>query len=259
MERFMTWAALAGGLALAAPNPAAAQMTLGDTGLTATVTGTYASDYLFRGISQTRSRMAYQASGEIEHSSGLYVGGFISNVRFAGVDARQELNAIAGYRFTANDTKFDFGVIGYFYPGYTPPRGAVSSLDFMEAYVRVSREIGPVTLLGTFAGSPSFFGNSGTGIYLEGGADWKTGVWDLTLGGRLGHQWIENNRIFGTRDYAWWAVTITREFPIERVGTIVASVGYYQTSISEGRCFPLPTGGQDICGARALGSIAFRF
>ena len=257
MRKLLLAVAAAGCLATAAP--AKAQMTLGETGLTATLTGTYASDYLFRGISQTRSRMAYQASGEIEHSSGIYVGGFISNVRFAGVDARQELNAIAGYRFTAFDTKFDFGVIGYLYPGYTPARGAVSALDYFEAYAKVSREIGPVTLLGTFAGSPSFFGNSGTGIYLEGGADWKTGVWDLTLGGRVGYQWIENNRLVGVPDYAWWSVSLTREFPIERVGTIVASLGYYQTSISQGRCAPLATGGQDICGARALGSIAFRF
>jgi uncharacterized protein (TIGR02001 family) len=259
MKRLLALAALAGAVAIATPNQASAQIPLGDTGLTATVTGTYASDYLFRGISQTRSRMAYQATGEVEHSSGVYVGAFISNVRFAGTDARQEIDVFGGYRFTAFDTKFDFGVIGYLYPGYSPAPGAVTALDFFEAYVKVSREVGPVTLLGTLAGSPSFFGNSGTAIYIEGGADWKTGVWDLTLGGRVGYQWIENNRLFGTPDYAWWSISLTREFPIERVGTLVASVGYYQTSISEGRCVPLANGGQDICGARALGSIAFRF
>jgi uncharacterized protein (TIGR02001 family) len=239
--------------------PAQAQLTLGNTGLTATVTGTYASDYLFRGISQTRSRMAYQLTGEVEHSSGVYAGAFLSNVRFAGTDARQEIDVYGGYRFTVFDTKFDFGAIGYLYPGYTGPAGGVQSLDFFEAYVKLTREIGPVTLLGTFAGSPNFFGRTGTAIYLEGGADWKTGVWDLTLGGRIGYQWVENNSRFGTPDYAWWSIGLTREFPIERVGTIVANVGYYQTSISQGRCVPLATGGQDICGARAYGSIAFRF
>ena len=259
MKRLLALVALVGGVAITAPNQASAQIPLGDTGLTATVTGTYASDYLFRGISQTRSRMAYQATGEVEHSSGVYVGAFISNVRFAGLDARQEIDVFGGYRFTAFDTKFDVGVIGYLYPGYSPAPGAVTALDFFEAYVKVSHEVGPVTLLGTLAGSPSFFGNSGTAIYIEGGADWKTGVWDLTLGGRLGYQWIENNRLFGTPDYAWWSISLTREFPIERIGTIVASVGYYQTSISEGRCVPLANGGQDICGARALGSIALRF
>lgn len=261
MRKLLLSLAAASGFALAAPlaTPAQAQTVLGETGLTATLTGTYASDYLFRGISQTRSRMAYQATGEVEHSSGVYVGAFVSNVRFLGTDARQEIDVYGGYRFTAFDTKFDIGVIGYLYPGYTAPRGGVTALDYFEAYVKASREIGPVTLLGGLYGSPSFFGNSGTGIYIEGGADWKTGVWDLTLGGRVGYQWIENNRLFGTRDYAWWSVSLTREFAIERVGTIVASVGYYQTSISEGRCFPTANGGQDICGARALGSISFRF
>ena len=40
--------------ALALPGTAGAQRAIGDTGLTATVTATFASDYLFRGISQTR-------------------------------------------------------------------------------------------------------------------------------------------------------------------------------------------------------------
>jgi glycosyltransferase involved in cell wall biosynthesis len=65
-------------------------------------------------------------------------------------------------------------------------------------YVKATREVGPVNLLAAFNYSPNFFGRSGDGFYVEGGADWKTGVWDLTLGGRIGYQWIQRNAVFGT-------------------------------------------------------------
>ncbi len=246
--------------ALAAATPATAQRAIGDTGLTATVTGTFASDYLFRGISQTRSRMAYQGTAELEHTSGIYVGSFLSNVAFLGTDARQEVDVYGGFRVTLAGFKLDFGGIGYLYPGYTAAPLALSPvLDYAEIYGRGSYEIGPVNLLGGFYYSPNFFGRSGDGFYLEGGADWKTGVWDLTLGGRLGYQWIQRNNVFGAPDYLWWSLTVSREFQVERVGTFIVTGGYYQTDISKGQCFPTANGGQDICGARVYGSISFRF
>ena len=250
--------ALAATASLSLAQPAAAQVALGETGVTMTAIGTYASDYLFRGISQTRSRMAYQGSAEFEHSSGVYVGGFISNVRFAYTDARQEVDAYGGYRFTLFDTKFDIGGIGYLYPGYSAPPGALSpQLDFFEAYLRVSREFGPVTVMGSIYGSPNYFGRSGTGVYIEGGADWKTGVWDLTLGGRVGYQWIQRNAVFGTPDYAWYSIGLSREFAIPNIGTITAAVGFYNTSISTGDCIYGTS--QNICGPRGMGSISFKF
>ncbi|WP_207537987.1 TorF family putative porin [Sabulicella rubraurantiaca] len=240
------------GLSLA--QPADAQVALGNTGLEASITGTVASDYLFRGISQTRSRIATQANVELAHSSGFYIGGFISNVRFLGTDARQEVDLFGGYRFTVAGLKLDLGGIWYTYPGYDRPAGAYG-LNYAEAQIKASYEIGPVNLLGQFNYSPNYFGSSGNGFYAEAGADWKTGIFELTLGGRIGYQWIERNVRFGTPDYAWWSVAISREFAIPGIGTITAAVGYYDTSIRRGDC----AGGQDICAARALGSLSFKF
>ncbi|MBY0338753.1 MAG: TorF family putative porin [Acetobacteraceae bacterium] len=253
-KSILTAAALCG---LAAP--ATAQVRLGETGLSVTATGTFASDYLFRGISQTRSRPAWQLSNvEVSHSSGVYVGAFVSNVRFAGTDARQEIDVFGGYRFSLAGFNLDAYGIWYTYPGFTR-QGGQPRLNYAEAVIKATREIGPVTLSATLAGSPNFFGSSGTGIYLEGGADWKTGLWDLTVQGRLGHQWIERNPRFGTPDYLWWSVGLARDFTITGIGTVTASVGYYQTSIARADCAPIGGRGQDICGARALGSISFKF
>jgi uncharacterized protein (TIGR02001 family) len=249
--------ALTAAAGLGAAAPASAQIVLGETGLTLSPTATVASDYLFRGISQTRSRMAYQGAAELVHSSGFYVGTFISNVRFAYTDARQEVDAYGGYRFSAFDFNFDIGGIGYLYPGYTRAPGTYP-LDYFEAYLKATREIGPVTLSAALNGSPNYFGTSGTGIYIEGGADWKTGIWDVTLGGRVGYQWIDNNRRFGTPDYAWWSISLSRDFVLPVLGnTITASVGYYDTSISRSDCIYGTS--QNICGARALGQLTFKF
>lgn len=237
---------------------ASAQIALGETGLSVTGSALVASDYLFRGISQTRSRVAYQTNLELNHTSGVYIGAFVSNVEFAGTDARQEIDGLAGYRFTFADFNFDIGAVWYTYPGFSRQPGQFR-LNYAEGVLKVTREIGPVTIAGTLAGSPNFFGSSGTGIYVEGGVDWRTGFQDIVLGARLAHQSIERNPRFGTPDYGWWGLTATRDFAIEGIGTISGSVGYYQTSISRGDCVPLNGRGQDICGARAFGSLAFKF
>ena len=238
--------------------PAQAQIVIGETGLTANASAGVASDYLFRGISQTRSRAAYQGTAELSHGSGVYIGAFVSNMRFGGTDARQEIDALAGFRFVLAGFNFDIGAVWYTYPGFTRKTGQFG-LNYAEGVLKVTRELGQFTLSGVVAGSPNFFGSSGTGIYLEGGVDWRTGFQDVVLGVRVGHQFIERNPRFGTPDYTWWGLTASRDFAIERVGTIAASVGYYQTSISRRDCAPLNGSGQDICGARAFGSLTFKF
>ena len=166
---------MVGGLSLA--QPVQAQIPLGETGVTLTTTATYASDYLFRGISQTRSRVAYQGAPEAVHSNGIYVGAFTSNGHFQGWDARQEVDVDGGCRVTLAGFSLDFGGISYFYPGHNrPASGASPVLDYAEFYAKVARDIGPLNLLGAVNFSPNHFGRSGTGVCIEGGADWKTGV-----------------------------------------------------------------------------------
>jgi uncharacterized protein (TIGR02001 family) len=51
---------------------------LGDAGLTIGVTPTISSDYLFRGVSQTRNRPTVQGTIDVQHTTGFYVGAFAS-------------------------------------------------------------------------------------------------------------------------------------------------------------------------------------
>jgi uncharacterized protein (TIGR02001 family) len=244
---------------LLAGGPAMAQVRLGESGLTLTPTATVTSDYLFRGISQTRSRPAVQGTAELNHpGSGVYIAAFLSNAQFQSYDVNGELDLYGGVRFVLGGVNVDVSAIWYHYTGFTR-RGGQPRLDYAEGVLRLNRAFGPVTLLATLAGSPNFFASSGTGIYLEAGADWQTGVWGLTLGGRLAQQWIARAPNFGTADYIWWGVNLARDFTIDGVGTLTATLSYVQTSVERGHCVPIGGRGQDICAARALGSLAFRF
>jgi len=242
-----------------AASPAMAQLRLGESGLTLNPTANVTSDYIFRGISQTRSRPAAQASTELAHpGSGVYLGSFVSNVTYLGYDATTEIDLFGGIRLPLGGFNIDVMGIWYTYQGFTR-RGGQPRLDYAEVILRASRSFGPVTVLAALGGSPNYFASSGTGLYVEGGVDWQTGLWDLTLSGRLAHQMLERPAKFGAGNYTWWGLNLTRDFAINGLGTLTATLSYVQTSIARDHCVPIGGRGQDICGARALGSLGFRF
>jgi uncharacterized protein (TIGR02001 family) len=242
-----TTALIAG--ALLAPAPAAAQQSIDSLGLTVTVTPAVVSDYLFRGISQTRSRPAAQGAIDIEHSSGLYVGGFISNVAFPGTNLRQEVDFTFGYRFEVAGVKLDLGGTYFGYPGYDRPPGGFD-WAWWEANLRASYQIDPVKLVGLIAYSPNFNLESGTAVYVEGGFD-LTLDFGFTAAVRAGYQWIDRNARFGTPDYAVLSFGFSREIALGVVGGVTVS----HAELSRNECF----GGLGLCGTRFYASLSRPF
>ena len=94
-----------------------------------TFTGTlgFANDYRFRSISQTFGKPALQGGVDYSHSSGLYLGGWGSNVyggatnQTLGQSYNQgnlELDIYGGYKFEPiKDVTADLGILTYIYPG----------------------------------------------------------------------------------------------------------------------------------------------
>ena len=128
-------------------------------GLTVTLTPAVSNDYLFRGISQTRNNWAFQGTADIQHESGFYIGAFINNAKFRQPynDTRQELDALAGYRFELAGVAMDIGYIGYYYPGQAKAWGTQLN-EYHELAVKASYTIDTVKLLAAFNYSPNFFG-----------------------------------------------------------------------------------------------------
>ncbi len=258
---FLAATALCGGLLLA-PQAGNAQTAIDSLGLTVTTTPAITSDYLFRGLSQTRGRSAVQVTVDAEHSSGFYVGAFVSNVAFAGTNARQEIDYNAGYRFALGDLKLDIGATYYSYPGFSAPRGGFD-INFYEFALRTSYEVAPVKFVGLAAWSPNFSGESGTGVYLEGGFDMALD-YGFTISPRVGYQWVERNIVppagsrdgyFGAPDYMTLSLAVSREIFGGFIGT--GTVVWNSMSQSNGRteCF----GGSKVCDSRALLTISRPF
>jgi uncharacterized protein (TIGR02001 family) len=253
--------ALAGAAAL---TPPAQAFEIEDLGLTVTATPAVSNDYLFRGISQTRNNWAYSGTLDVQHQSGVYVGAFLSNAKFLAEpfnNTRQELDLLAGYRFTLANINFDIGYIAYLYPGQDKPNDGASQLnEYQEVALKATYTVDTVKLSGAFYYSPNYFGKSGDGYYLEGGVD-VTLPYEFTAFGRIGYQWIQRNfgaRSFGTPDYLYYAVGVQREI----YAGVTAAVGWYGTDISKSECVPLAnraTGGQRICDGRVLFTLSKTF
>ncbi len=78
---------------------------------------TLASDYTFRGVSQTNERGAIQGGFDVDFGNGFSVGTWSSNVDF-GSENTQELDIYGGYSFAVNDmVSVDLSYVHLMYPG----------------------------------------------------------------------------------------------------------------------------------------------
>jgi uncharacterized protein (TIGR02001 family) len=83
-----------------------------------TSTWTVTNDYDFRGYTQTAKDPALQASIDYAHDSGLYVGAWFSNVKFADSGNKGDLERDIYAGFTSKigeDWTYDVGVVDYTY------------------------------------------------------------------------------------------------------------------------------------------------
>ncbi len=166
-----------------------------------------ATDYMFRGISNSNEE--FQIRGDINwsHSSGFYAGLWASNTDFGGPGNSMELDPYIGYANSIGDSGFsyDVGYWSYNYPG------SEADLDYGEFYA-----IGTYTV-GSFYVSPSFWyadnyfgkdfldGVSGlayavtAGMQLPGGMD---------LSARVGEQTFDSGA--SELDYLYYDVGVSK-------------------------------------------------
>lgn len=124
-----------------------------------------ATDYAFRGISQTEGNPA--VSGGFDYTNGIfYAGTWASNVSSTTISSGgTELDLYAGVTPTFGPVTFNFGVIGYFYPGADDD---VFETDFYEVKAAASfSPVEPLTLTGSLFYSPEFTLETGEALYYE--------------------------------------------------------------------------------------------
>lgn len=129
-----------------------------------------ASDYRFRGVSQSDQGMAVQGGITIAHDSGLYVGTWGSNLAGWGTfgGANMELDLIGGYKLPVGGGTLDVGLTWYMYPG------GADKTDFAEPYAKLTGTAGAATLTAGVAYAPK---QEALGRWYRTGAEAAAGVY----------------------------------------------------------------------------------
>lgn len=180
---------------------------------------TLASDYVFRGISQTSQDPALQGGVEFAAGGGVYVGSWASNISWlsdastplAPISSSLELDFYGGYRGMFSDAvSYDIGALYYRYPGNYP--SGFNSADTLEVYAGVMIAASEKVSLGakySYAATDLFgYANSDGSGYLDLTANFAVAD-GWSIGTHAGKQWIEGNRGF---EYTDWKLGVTRSF-----------------------------------------------
>jgi len=192
-----------------------------------------ATDYTFRGVSQTDESPAVQGGLDLAIGN-FYAGTWASNINFGTGGANLELDVYGGYKFAAGPVNFDVGAIGYLYPSASDD---AAELDYWEVYVKPSFAVtDKFTIGGALYYSPEFTGESGDGFYYEANAAFAISD-AFAVSGAVGQQTVETDGFFaGEDEYTTWNVggTYTAAglgFDLRYVGTDVDDVSIYDDRV----------------------------
>ena len=203
----------------------------------AVVTGNVAlaTDYTFRGVSQTDESPAVQGGLDLTYGS-FYAGTWASNINFGTGGANLELDVYGGYKTAVGPVNLDFGVIGYLYPGAADDAPA-GELDYWEGYVKPSIALSDkFTLGGAIYYSPEFTGESGDGWYYEVNGAFVLSP-EFSLSGAVGYQTVDAAGFFAGEDsyttynFGGTYSALGLGFDLRYVGTDVDNVGIYDDRV----------------------------
>ena len=232
-------------------------------GGTFTATFAFATDYSYRGISQTQRQVAVQPAFTYETPTvsenvplSAYVGAWGSNVYFGNTNPTiAEIDLIAGLRLKALNDKLT-GDLGYIRYNYL---GAPSDLfyDFNEFGLVLGYDFGVAQIQGAVRYSPNFFANSGIAWYKWGQLSVPLSFIKLNenvsfkLFGTLGNQYVERftNYGIGYNNYWDWQVGLTAT-----VWGVDLTIAYVDTNLDVPYC-----GNTMNCDARAVFTVSKTF
>lgn len=202
-------------------------------GCTLSANAALATEYVFRGFSQTSEGAAIQGGFDATCGS-FYAGAWASSLDWGPVQrfdgsfvtwASIEIDVYAGFKGKVGSIGWDFGVIGYTYPNSTqnPFGSAVEDFrnDYLEIKGGLSGEIWKDGTLGaTVFYSPDYQYETGTVWTVEGTfAQVFPAYWGFTptISGLIGHQAGNDTayaaRIAGGNDsYTYWNAGLSLGF-----------------------------------------------
>ena len=246
-----------------------------------------ASDYNFRGISQSNRQVSVQNFVEVQYLKNLiYTGIYTWQVRLPTRPAF-EMDLVAGIRPTFGPLSFDLGVLYYHYPGerrlfasdgITPLTTA--NTDFVEYGGRANWQVNDALSLGaSFYHAPSILGQHAIGSYASGSFVYalpetlfsylpEAYAGGFSLSGEAGYYILGAAKTSATGfaaydlpSYAYGNIGVSWTF-----GDLVLDARYHTTDVSARTCFHLTgdfrgftNGGTSRwCGDAVIGTIRWQ-
>ena len=202
---------------------------------------TVASNYIYRGLTQTNNKPAIQGGFDYAHESGFYIGNWNSNISWlsdgygastntatqtpnhgTGLTAPIEMDFYAGFKKELIGEGFasDFGVLQYYYSAAGMPgiqsaatvnanpsarQAAGVNPNTTELYAAQNFTAGPATGFLKFSYALSnLFGiyNSKGSFYPDLTANYDTGMYGITVNAHVGYQYVPNNIVVASGTYA---------------------------------------------------------
>lgn len=214
------------------------------------------SDYRFRGISQSNRDFAPQGSLNVVGPEGFYVGAWASGVDFDPTSSGNPYVEVDIYGGKHTDlwgfADWNLEPYYYSYPSANFPAGAPKP-DYFELINQLSHAYGPVALTATWAWSPNLAFDGGTGNYLAGNAVFTVNDW-LAVSGNVGHQWAQNAKLVGSRDYTHADIGVTASYK-----GFALDLRYGGTDLNAAQCAAFYMGTTHACSGGFVGTLTYNF
>lgn len=167
---------------------------------------TIASDYMFRGVSNSNSGPQIQGDMNWSHGSGVYAGIWATNTNFGGAGNSMELDPYVGFASSVGDTGFSYDV-GYW--SYNYPHGD-SGIDYGEFYAIGTYAMGDLSFSPSVWYADSYFGNDYSGLAYDLTVSHAL-PWEMSASARVGEQTFHGGGSAGDgMDYLYYDVGVTK-------------------------------------------------
>lgn len=169
---------------------------------------TLASDYMFRGISNSNNEPQVQGDLTWAHDSGVYAGVWASNTDFGGPGNSMEIDPYVGFARPIGDSgvSYDVGVWSYNYPG------SEFDFDYWEAYAMATYAAGALSITPSVWYADNYFGedfiDEMNGLAYEVASAYRLPR-GFSVSARVGEQTFGSGR--DDLDYTYWDLGIAKD------------------------------------------------
>ena len=216
---------------------------------------TLTSDYVDRGVSNTKERPALQGSLDWAYA-GYYLGVWGSNTDYS--DNNVEIVYYGGHIWEIDRWNLDVSASYNTYPGENRNAskgldpGGGQKADYWEFNFRPVYSFNDDSQLLQSVGmsyfySPDFFGEDGNAHAISGDAALKL-PYDFILNLLAGYQDVAGDKLSSGYKYAWWQVGIERE-----LSHVNFDLSYHGVDNESDAC------GGDLCDARLVFTMSYTF